>query len=108
MAALLSFISKRYGKFYVSVVAVNEGDTDPAVAIMGPFDREREAEKWAQKWVKVNDKLAKRGEAPSLIDATTVPDDVRTYITQDLRQVIRERGIDGAARDDRPFGRLLH
>jgi hypothetical protein len=102
-SSLASFISNRHGKFYASFVVVDLNGSSPQVTITGPFDTERQAEYWSNKWTRLNDKLLKRGEACRLPNMTSVPPDVRVYITECLQQALLEHGIGGL--EGKVFGR---
>ena len=90
----VSVISIWHGKFYASGVALS-GDEFVSIGIMGPYDTRREAEKWAAQWIKDTEKAMKNGETVHLPDVTSVPADVRAYITTDVKAALRERGLKG-------------
>jgi hypothetical protein len=100
---LVSFISNRHGKFYHSLVLLSD-DRAVRIGIRGPYDTPRQAEKWADKWQRLNAKLRKRGVDCILPDVRSVPDDVRAFITTDLTAAIEQIGIDGLL-DGKAFGR---
>ena len=106
-SGIISFVSNRHGKFYGSLAALHGDGTPPTIAIMGPFSTEAEAEKWANKWVRLNGKRMKRGGNVAMPDMKTVPKDVRAYITNDLTNAIAQHANNIGALPNVPFGRVI-
>lgn len=102
--AFVSIISNWHGKFYASGVGAT-GDEFVCIGITGPYATEREAEKWAARWIKAVDKAMKTGKPVCLPDAASVPDDARAYITVNIKATLRERGFD--ALQGTVFGKRL-
>jgi hypothetical protein len=88
---LMGIVSCRHGKYYASLVPMCDGGP-LTVAIMGPYRTERQADNTAEKWIRLNEKLAKRKQAMKLVNMTTIPPDVRVYITSCISEAIREHG----------------
>jgi hypothetical protein len=111
ITGFLSFISNRHGKYYSSLVALassNEVATlndEFVVAIMGPYNTERQAEKAGGKWMHLNQKRMKKGEGLVFPTAATVPPDVRNYITGCIVDGLGLHGVDGLG--NKVFGRAL-
>jgi hypothetical protein len=86
------FVSNRHGKYYTSFVPMNE-DIVLGVAIMGPYKTQRKAKKILDKWACLNKRLMDADQELHFVDMTTVPADVRTYITEQLTTVIQQLGF---------------
>jgi hypothetical protein len=84
---LFAFISNRHGKYYASFAAVNGTDV-LGVTINGPYKTERKAQKALERLQLY--KLQMDADHPLVfLDTPTVPNDVRTYITEGLTAQIR-------------------
>ena len=111
ITGFLSFISNRHGKYYSSLVALasnNEVATlndEFVVAIMGPYNTERQAEKAGGKWMQLNQKRMKKGERLVFPTIATVPPDVRNYITGCIVDGLDLHGVDGLK--NKTFGRAI-
>jgi hypothetical protein len=101
-----TFISNRHGKYYASLVAANRPCEVVCFGILGPFNTERGADKWAIKMMKQVDKVMANGGAVAIPDASSVPIDVRHYITTTITDTIRKHGIE-ALEGNVVFGRAL-
>ncbi len=77
----------RHGKFYACTALADE---KVEVAIIGPYATERKAEKALRRWTSLNREQIEAGEALVLLDAKTVPDDVRLYITETIKDAIKQ------------------
>jgi hypothetical protein len=97
------FVSNHNAKFYASFVPVNCGEA-LGVAIMGPYETGREADKMLDKWKRLNRQRIARKQPTQFLDMTTVPDDARTYITHWLTAAVGS----GDLRIGDPFGRAFH
>jgi hypothetical protein len=100
---LMRVVSKRHGKYYASLVALN-GKTAVNIAIVGPFATEREADELADKGVRANQLRTQRGEPILLPDSgDKVPPAVRLYIGRCIAEELAQHGTSG----DNIFGMPL-
>ncbi len=82
------FVSKLHGKCYATIVMLDADNKPSAMSVLGPFKTERQAKKEGNKWVNLNIELRKHGEAGLMPHLKTVPDEVREYITCDVRAAL--------------------
>jgi|SRR5215471_8047118 len=106
-SALLSIVSSRKGKYFVSFVAADgDHDPNPKIAILGPFSQAEKARREGEKWVRLGNEAIEKNEPATLPDLVTVPSQIRTYITESLKKAIRERGVSGL-RENPDFGEMM-
>jgi hypothetical protein len=98
-----SFVSNRHGKFYASFAPMCDGVV-LGVTIMGPYQTERQAQKISDKWTRLNKRQMAAGEALSFANTTTVPQDVRVYITESITAAIKQGIVNPDTPDDAVFG----
>lgn len=108
VSTLLSIISNRNGRYYVSFVATDQDrDPNPKIAILGPFSQAWKARREGEKWTKLGQEAIENKGPVSLPDLKTVPTEVRTFITEGIRKAIREQGVQALMKNP-TLGEILH